>query len=113
MTNQKTEQRGFRKIQLRHVTERSSESELCEVLMNGPMISYEGRCGPLSVKNVVTFVGMSTRREYFCVPEKKLLDGCNPGSTALTPPQLSQTSVVGIVCLVVHDEFVVHKVETV
>lgn len=39
----------------------------------------------------------------------------NPlGSIAhISPLQLLQTAIVGIVCLVVHDEFVVHKVETV
>lgn len=68
------------------------------------------------LKNVVTFVGME---RIFLSPKKKLLDGCNPGNQSpgkyCTHSSLQplQTSIVGIVCLVVHDEFVVHKVETV
>ncbi len=52
-------------------------------------------------------------------PKKKLVDGCNPGNQSPgkycrhSSLQESQTSIVSIVCLVVHDELVVHKVETV
>lgn len=84
--------------------------------MNGSMISYEGRCGLLVLKNVVMFIGMSTKQRILLPPKNKILDGCNPGNQS--PRKhfsllVLQATIVGIVCLVVHGEFVVHKVETV
>lgn len=87
--------------------------------MNGSMISYQGRYGLLVLKNDVMFVGMSKKERILLSTEKKLLDGCNPRNQSPGRYcthfflQVLQTAIVGIVCLVVHDEFVVHKVETV
>lgn len=81
MPNRKTEQKKASVEFNREILNRTflwvPETELYEVLMNGSMISYEGRCGPLVLKNVV---GMSTKKRILPSLKEKLLDGCNPGN---------------------------------
>lgn len=91
-----------------------------QVLMNGSVISYERQMWSVDSEECCHVRRNVHKGENTSVPpKKKLLDGCNPGNQSpgkyCTHFSLHalQTTIVGIVCLVVHDEFVVHKVETV